>query len=111
MSLPSLPGQVFDFTVEDSSFMGLLHKIDSFTDVGPGGVLGILIMILVGGGLTMMLRQSGNERAFPVGLFVASLIGIFLRIMNFIGDKIFWACIALLIISIIFLIREQGKFE
>ena len=104
-------GEVFDFTVSDSSLVGMLQKINSFTDVGQGGILGIFILLIVGGGLFFMMRTSGNERAFPVALFVTSIIGLFLRLLGLIGDPVFWICIALLVIAILFLIKEQGQFE
>ena len=104
-------GQVFDFTVDDSTLVGLLKKINSFTDVGFGGSIGILILLIVGGGLTMMLRAYGNERAFPVSMFVTCIIGVFLRIIGLINDLVFWIVIALGILSIIFLIKEQSQYE
>lgn len=106
-----LPGQVFDFTVTDNSLVGLLQKINSFTDVGFGGVLGILIMMIVGGSLFLMMRTYGNERAFPVALLVASLLSLLLRLLNLIGDTVFWVCIALFIISVLLLYKEQGQYE
>ena len=106
-----LPGQIFDFEITDSTFIGMLQKLNSFTDVGQGGILGIFILIVVGGGLLLMMRAFGNERAFSVAAFVTSIIGVFLRILDLIGDAVFWVCIALFIISIISIIKEQGKFE
>ena len=105
------PGQVFDFAVNDSSLGGLIQKINSFTDVGQGGILGIFIMIVVGGGLFLMMREKGNERAAPVAMLITSIIGLLLRLASLVGDATFWISIALFIISIIMLIREQGQFE
>ena len=105
------PGQVFDFTVTNSSLVGLLQKINSFTDVGQGGVLGIFILLVVGGGLFLMMRANGNERAFPVATLVTALIGIFLRILGFINDMVFWVCISLFVVGVIYLVKEQGQYE
>ena len=104
-------GEVFDFAVADSTLIGLLQKINSFTDVGQGGMLGIFILIVVGGALTLMLRASGNERAFPVAGIVISIVGIFLRILGLIIDPVMWICIGIFIISVIFLVKEQGQYE
>lgn len=106
-----LPGQIFDFEVTDSTLIGMLQKINSFTDVGQGGVLGIFILIVVGGGLLLMMRAAGNERAFSVAAFVTSIIGVFLRILGLIGDAVFWICIAMFLVSIVSIIKEQSKFE
>lgn len=105
-------GEVFDFTITDSSLIGLLQKINSFTDVGQGGILGIFILLIVGGGLFLMMKSSGgSERSFAVSGLVTSIIGVLLRILQLINDTTFWVCISLSIISIIFLIKEQGQYE
>ena len=105
------PGQVFDFKTNGSDIVDHLIKIDSFTDVGYGGILGILFLIVIGGSLFFTMRNKGNERAMPVSLFITSIIGLFLRLMGLIGDNVFWVCTALFIVSVILLIREQGQFE
>lgn len=107
----TLPGQVFDLQVNDSTFIGMLQKINSFTDVGQGGVMGIWIMIIVGGALFFMMRSYGNERAFAVAAFITGLIGLFLRLLSLIGDQVFWVSIVLMIVGVIFLIKEQGQYE
>jgi len=109
----NLPGQVFDFNVNDSSLVGMLQKINSFTDVGKGGAIGIYILIVVGGALFFMMRgaTNSNERAFPVAALITALIGLFLRLLGLIGDQVFWVCIALLIVAVLFLIKEQGQYE
>ena len=109
--MAEIPGQVFDFAVQNSTLIGMLQKINSFTDVGQGGSIGILIMIIVGGILFMMMRSAGNERAFPVAALVTALIGLFLRILGLVADVTFWVSIALLIISVLLLMREQGQYE
>lgn len=111
MAIPTLPGQVFDFTVTNSSLTGMLQKINYFTDVGEGGSIGIIILLVVGVPLFLMMRSLGNERAFSPALLVTSLIGLFLRLLGLINDTIFEICIGLLIVSILFLIKEQGQFE
>lgn len=107
----AIPGEIFDFEVTDSSLVGLLRKINSFTDVGQGGILGIFILIVVGGGLFLMMKHFGNERALPVAMLITSIIGLFLRLLQLIGDTVFWICISLFIISILLLMREQAQFD
>lgn len=108
----SVPGQVFDFSLHgNSTLIGMLNKIDSFTDVGQGGIIGILILIVVGGALLLMMKSFGNERAMPVSLLITSVIGILLRIMGLVGDKVFWICVALTIVSATLLLKEQSQYE
>jgi uncharacterized membrane protein len=109
--MAELVGQVFDLNVNDSSFVGMLQKINSFTDVGQGGVMGIWIMLIVGGALFLMMRSYGNERAFAVASLITGLIGLFLRLLSLISDKVFWVSIVLMILGVIFLIKEQGQYE
>lgn len=104
-------GEVFDFTVTDSTLIGLLQKINSFTDVGFGGILGIMILLIVGGGLLMMMRVYGNERAFAVSSIITATIAVLLRIIGLINDGTLWACIALFIVGVLYLIMEQGKYD
>lgn len=109
--MATVPGQMFDFSVNDSSLVGMLQKINSFTDVGQGGVLGIFVLLIIGGSLFFIMRMYGNERAFPVSALVVSLMGLFLRLLGLVGDPVFWICIALLIVGVVFLIKEQGPYE
>lgn len=104
-------GQIFDFTVNDSSLVGLIQKINSFTDVGQGGVLGIFILLVVGGILFMMMKNYGNERALAVTMFVTSLVGMLLRLIGLIGDNVFYICLILFVLGLILLIKEAEKFE
>jgi len=104
-------GQIFDFTVNDSSLVGLIQKINSFTDVGQGGVLGIFILLIVGGILFMMMKNYGNERALAVTMFVTSLVGMLLRLIGLIGDNVFYICLILFVLGLILLIKEAEKFE
>lgn len=107
----AIVGQVFDFSLENSSLIGMIQKIDSFTDVGQGGVLGILFILVIGGILFLMMRAFGNEKAFPVAMLVTSVLGILVRILGFINDQTLYVCIGLLIVSVLLLIREQGQYE
>lgn len=109
--MAEIPGQIFDFETNATSLLGHIRKIDSFTDVGQGGILGIMILIVVGTSLFLMMRSRGNERAFPVSALIVSVIGLLMRLASLVGDNVFWICIALFIVSIVLLIREQGQYE
>jgi hypothetical protein len=102
---------VFDLTLNDSSLVGMLQKINSFTDVGQGGILGIFILLVIGGVLFMMMKIYGTEKSLAVTMFVTSLVGLFLRAIGLIGDFVFYICIILFVIGIIFLMKEGEKNE
>lgn len=104
-------GQVFDFTLNDSSLTGMLSKINSFTDVGHGGILGIFILIVVGGVMFMMMKAYGNEKALSVTMFVTFIIGLFLRILGLIGNYVFYICIVLFVVGVIFMMKDSEKYD
>jgi hypothetical protein len=104
-------GQVFDFTLNDSSLTGMFAKINSFTDVGQGGILGIFILLVVGGVMFMMMKAYGNEKALSVTMLVTSLIGLFLRILGLIADYVFYICIVLFVVGIIFMMKDSEKYD
>jgi len=89
----------------------LLLKIDSFTNVGFGGMIGIIILLVVGGGLLLMMRAYGNERALSVASIVTAIIAVLLRIMGFISDIVLWVCISFFIVGVLYLLKEQGQYE
>ena len=103
--------EIFDFTVSDSSIVGMLQKINSFTDVGYGGVLGIFILLVVGGSLYLMMKWLGNERAWSVTMFVTFIIGLLLRLLGLLSDFAFYICVILFVVGVIFLLKEAGQFE
>jgi len=107
----ALEGQVFDFSLNDSSIIGMLQKINSFTDVGFGGVLGIFLLIVIGGVLFLMMKSYGNERALSVTMLITSIIGLLLRLMGLITDFVFYVCIVLFVVGVILLFRESEKYD
>lgn len=107
----ALNGQVFDFTLNDSTLTGMLAKLNSFTDVGSGGILGIFILLIVGGTLFLMMKTYGMERSLSVTMIITSIVGLLLRILSLIGDFVFYVCIVLLILGIILLLMDTEKYE
>lgn len=104
-------GQVFDFSLNDSSLVGMFLKINSFTDVGHGGALGIFILLIVAAALFLMMKTYGFERSLTVTMLITSLIGLLLKIIGLIGDMVFIICIVLLIIGVILLIIDAEKYD
>jgi len=102
---------VFDFTMVNGTLTEFLQKIDSFTDVGQGGVLGIFIMIVVGGTLYFMMSRFNRKDAFGVSAFITGVLGILLRILSLVNDYVLWIGIALMIIGIYFIHEEASNYE
>lgn len=102
---------VFDFTMTNGTLTELLGKINSFTDVGQGGVLGLFIMIVVGGTLYFMMSKYGRKDAFGVATTITGVFAILLRILGLVTDYILWIAIALTIIGIYFIHEEASNYE
>lgn len=104
-------GEIFNFELNDSSLTGMFQKINSFTDVGQGGILGIFILIVVGGVMFLMMKAYGSEKSLAVTMFVTSLIGLFLRILGLIGTYVFYICIILFVVGVIFMMKDAEKYD
>lgn len=103
--------QVFDFTNAGTTFTEMLNKINSFTDVGQGGILGIFILIVVFAPLWMMMRSYGNERAFAVAGLITGFIGVLLAILHLISNAVLYLCIILSAVGILLLLKEAANYE
>jgi len=94
-----------------TTFPQMIQYINGLTDVGEGGILGIIFLIVIGGMLFMMMRSYGNERAIGVTALVISILGFLLRMMDLINDYVLYICIALLILGIWLLIKESSNYD
>ena len=110
--MADINGQVFDFSITDNSLVGLLKKINSFTDVGQGGILGIMILLIVGGVSFFMMRaKGGKSSAFAVMSVITFIVSVLLRILDLISDWVLYFCIVLLIVGLGLLVKESGSNE
>lgn len=82
---------------------------DSLTDVGAGGVLGIMILLVVGGALFLIQKAFAVEKAFAVSMFITSVIGILLAIYGIISNSIVYLCLITLVISLYLLKASQDS--
>lgn len=103
--------QVFDLRLENSTLTSMLNKVNSFTDVGQGGIMGIFILLVVFAPLFLMLRSYGNERAFGVAGLITGCMAVFIRILGLISDSVFYISIILAVVGVIFLIKEAANYE
>jgi hypothetical protein len=59
----------------------------------------------------MMMKAYGNEKALSVTMLVTSIIGLFLRILGLIADYVFYICIVLFVVGIIFMMKDSEKYD
>jgi hypothetical protein len=103
---------VFDFSSPvGTTFVEMLAKINSFTDIGPGGIMGIFILLVVGCTLWLMMKGYGNERAFGVTGLILGVIAVFLRLFSLINDGTLYIIIIFAVVGIILLLKEAANYE
>lgn len=102
---------VFDISIGNGTMTELLQKVNSFTDVGYGGVLGILFLFVIGASLFLISRKYGNERALGISSFVVVFFAIIFRIFGLISDGVLTICIILFILGVGMLIKDSAQYE
>lgn len=105
-------GLIFpDPTNNTITFLDKLYYINSLTDVGFGGVLGLCLILVVGFGLFFMLKSFKFEYAFATAAFITAIFTVFFRILDLVNDTILYSTIIIFVISYILLrkISSQGE--
>jgi hypothetical protein len=102
---------IFQLPNNPTSFFDVWNYINSLTDVGQGGVLGIISLIVILFVLFLGMKQFRTENAFFTAMMITSILGILERLMGWINDGILYICIILLLISIYVLTKESSNYE
>lgn len=90
-----------------TTFFQRILYIDSLTDVGFGGILGILFMLIIGSVLFLTMKAFQFEKAFAVSMLITSFLGIFISLMGLLSNKIIYLFIILLVISLYLLFKSD----
>lgn len=101
-------GTVFADPQNVTSFFQKIVYINSLTDVGFGGVIGLSILMVVGFGLFFMMKAFRFEGALTVSLFITSFIAVLLRIYTLINDWTLYATIILFVVSFFYLKKSSN---
>lgn len=109
--MAALSSDIFDFSMQNGTLLEFFNKANSFTDVGYGGILGILILLVVGVVLFLMMKSYGLERAFGVTGISIFIIGLFMRIFGLVNDYVLYICIVLLVVGFILLLKDSAQYE
>lgn len=102
---------IFDNPQNVTTFLQQIQYINGLTDVGFGGVLGILILFILGGVLFLMMRSYGPERAIGVSTFVIGIIGILLRMLQLVNNYAVTVCVLLTVLGIYLIVKEAAPYE
>jgi hypothetical protein len=107
-------GEVFHVPDINSTitFIPQMCYINSLTDIGSGGIFGIVMLLIIFGGFFFTMKSFKFESALPVAMFITSIIGVLLRLIPcLINDYIMYVCIIVLIYSIYLLFKESSNYE
>lgn len=110
----AVAGQVFADPDLNSTtmFLDQVCYINSLTDTGNGGILGIVMLIIIFGALFMTLKSFKLESALPVASLITAFLGILLRFIPcMINDYVLYVCIILVVYSIYLLFKEAANYE
>lgn len=102
---------VFDVPRGNTTLVDFVGYINSLTDFGFGGIIGLTFLIVISSIVFFMTRTQGNERALALSFILTAFLSVLLRILNLITDKIMSICIVLAFIGLWLLIKEDDKYE
>lgn len=90
-------------------FISQLNYINSTTDVGYGGILGVGILMIAFGGVFLISKAFSFDRSYATASFIAFFVAILLRAMTLINDDIIYIVVLNLIASIIVLMVQRSN--
>lgn len=94
-----------------TTFVQQLAYFNSLTDVGYGGILGIIFLIVLDGIMFQMMKAFSVARAGAVTFFIGGIFAVMLRLMDLINNYILTISIILSILGVYLLIKESEKYE
>ena len=109
--------QVFAHPQNVTTFQQQLCYINTLTDVGSGGMIGPLLLLLIGGVLFFMMKSYSTEKAFSVSMLITGILGIMLAAIGsfmdcgLVSSTVLTVCIILSVVGIILLSRESAQYE
>lgn len=100
---------IFEPCANCTTFIQKFHYIDSLTDVGFGGILGLLFLLIIGSALFLMMKAYSAEKGFAVSMLITGILGIMFAIIGLVTDKTIYIFIILLVIALFLLFRSNDS--
>lgn len=94
-----------------TTFLKQLEYFNSLTDVGAGGVLGIVILLVIGASLFGMMKAFSYDKALGVSMLITSFLGILLAILGLVDNKIIYICLIILVFALFQLYKKSKEGE
>ena len=101
---------VFSHPDNATTFLKQVQYFNSLTDVGSGGMLGVLIEIAIFFPIFFMTKSYTYERSFATAMIITSFISVLLRIWGLINDAFLYFTLIMLVISLYFLYKENDGY-
>lgn len=103
---------VFNTCSNCTTLFQQIYYLDSLTDVGFGGFIGIAFLLVIQGVLFLVQKAFAVEKAFAVSMLITSFLGMLLAAMNLLSNKIIYLCLTLLVVAIFLLKsnKDSGGF-
>lgn len=93
-----------------TTFIQQLQYINSLTDVGYGGMLGISILLIVGFVTFLMGKAFAAEKVLSVSMLVTSFVGVMLGFMGLVNNTVIYICIMFLVVALFLLFKSNDRF-
>jgi len=102
---------VFPTPTNVTTFPEQLAYFNSLTDVGFGGILGIVLLLLFTLIMFLMTKAFSIGKAAGVSFVIGAIFAMFLWAMELINSKILTISIIFAVFGIYLLIKESSKFD
>lgn len=101
----STPGNV-------STIGQMARYVNSLTDVGSGGMLAVIFMIVFASGLFMMIRgTAGPKRAFGVAAILNAIVAVICRIGQYVNDQVLTVSVIVAAVGLWMIFSESSRYE
>lgn len=100
---------VFPPPTNATTLLQKLQYFDSLTDVGFGGVLGIVFSLIIFGSLFLSMKAYAFEKALAVSMFISSILMVMFAGMGFISSKLIYLGVTMFIISLFLLLNRESQ--
>lgn len=102
---------IFPAPTNVTTFAQQIAYIDNLTNVGYGGMLGIMMLLVIFFVLIMMMKAFKFEVIFAPACFITAFLGILIRVLFPISDNIIYISIIMFVIGLLYLKKESASQE
>jgi len=105
----------FDYTFSNpenvTTFVQQLAYFNSLTDVGYGGIIGVVILIVLDGMMFSIMKAFSVAGAGAVALFIGGIFALLLRAMDLVNNEVLTISVFLSFFGLYLLVKESEKYE